>query len=161
MAQDDRGNDGAAAALTQFFEMQGQALREMFSAATSGRPAGVDELGLKSFVPEGVDPAALGDGMAQWAASATQLQQLWLDFVTHQASKTADQAQSSASLLDPAQWLVISQSMLKQMPQDLFKAQGKLIEESMQLWQGVAERFMPKPARRRGRCCRSGWPASQ
>jgi len=145
MAQDNNNNADTAAALMQFFNMQGEALRQMLSAAASGQEAPSGELGLTSFMPEGVDPAALGDGIAEWAASATQLQRLWVDFVTHQASKSAGNAQSSTNLLDPAQWLVISQSMISQMPQDLFKAQGKLFEESMQLWHGMAERFMPKP----------------
>ncbi|MFN7159295.1 MAG: PHA/PHB synthase family protein, partial [Erythrobacter cryptus] len=44
--------------------------------------------------------------------------------------------------MDPAQWLVISQSMLGQMPKDLFAAQARLAQDSLQLWQGVAQQFI-------------------
>jgi polyhydroxyalkanoate synthase subunit PhaC len=118
--------------------MQGEAIRDMFGTGAGGLA------GAQGF-PEGLDPAALSGGMAEWAGTAAQLQQLWLDFLTWQAGKSAAKAQKGTNLLDPAQWLVISQSMLTQMPGDLFKAQGKLVEESMQLWQGMAERFIPKP----------------
>jgi polyhydroxyalkanoate synthase subunit PhaC len=146
MAQDNNGNDSASTALQKFFAMQGDAMKAMFTAASGEagvRPDGAT--GMAAFLPEGVDPAVLGGSMAEWTASAAQLQQLWLDFVTWQAGRTAQKAQSSANLFDPAQWLVISQSMLAQMPQDMVKAQSKFMEESLQLWQGMAERFMPSP----------------
>ena len=49
-------------------------------------------------------------------------------------------------MLDPAQWLVISQSMLGQMPkglmpQEMFKASAKLAQDQMQLWSGVMQSF--------------------
>lgn len=149
MASAEDSNEIMSAALEKFVAGQGKALREMFGAALGGGLGAAGSPKLMPLLSEGVDPAALGGGMAEWAASAAQLQQMWLDFVTWQAGKTAEKAKTSANLLDPAQWLVISQSMLSQMPNapfnDLFKAQGRLVEESLQLWQSMAERFMQTP----------------
>lgn len=141
MANAEDSNEILNAALGQFMAMQGEAIRDMFGMGAGGASG----MTMPQGFPEGLDPAALSGGMAEWAGTAAQLQQLWLDFLTWQAGKSAEKAQKGANLLDPAQWLVISQSMLTQMPTDLFKAQGKLVEESMQLWQGMAERFIPKP----------------
>ncbi|MGY6637773.1 MAG: PHA/PHB synthase family protein [Erythrobacter sp.] len=131
------------AALGQFMAAQGEALRGMMGMGAGG-PAGAGGLEMKPGFPEGMDPAVLAGGMTEWAGTAAQLQQLWLDFLTWQAGQSAEKAKAGTNLVDPAQWLVIAQSMVAQMPQDLFKAQGKLVEESLKLWQGMAERFLPK-----------------
>ena len=67
---------------------------------------------------------------------------MWLDFAAHQAGKAAEKATRGTNPLDPAQWLVISQSMLGQMPKDLMATQAKLAQDSLQLWQGVAQQFL-------------------
>jgi polyhydroxyalkanoate synthase subunit PhaC len=144
MAGAEDSNEIMSAALGKFFDVQREAVREMFGGAIGSGP-GAYGLKLQPFLPEGVDPAMLGTDLTQWTASAAQLQQMWLDFLTWQAGKTAEKTQCSANLLDPAQWLVISRSMLSQMPNDLFKAQGKLIGESLQLWHGMTESFMRAP----------------
>ena len=51
-----------------------------------------------------------------------------------------------AAMVDPAQWLVISQSMLGQMPkglmpQQMFDASAKMAQDQMQLWTGVMQSF--------------------
>ncbi|MFN3990520.1 MAG: PHA/PHB synthase family protein [Erythrobacter sp.] len=147
MAKTQDSDEIMNAALGQFMAAQSEALRGMMGigAAGAGGPAAAGGTELKPGFPEGLDPAVLAGGMAEWAGTAAQLQQLWLDFLTWQAGKSAEKAQAGAGLLDPAQWLMISQSMLTQIPSDLFKAPAKLIEESVQLWQGMAERFIPKP----------------
>lgn len=151
MAKAPDSDDIMNAALGQFMAAQGQAWREMMSMGASNPdgPAAAGGVKLKPGFLDGLDQAALASemagGMTEWAGTAAQLQQLWLDFLTWQAGQSAEKTQArGANLLDPAQWLVIAQSMLTQMPQDLFKAQGKLVEESMQLWQGMAQRFLPK-----------------
>jgi polyhydroxyalkanoate synthase len=146
MSKADESNEIMTAALGQFMAAQTEAMRELMGMATpgAGGPAGTGALKLPAGFREGLDPAMLTGGMAEWAGTAAQLQQLWLDFLTWQAGQTAQKAHKGTNLLDPAQWLVISQSMLTQMPGDLFKAQGKLVEESMQLWQGMAARFIPQ-----------------
>lgn len=150
MANADDSNEILSAAFGQFMNQmmaaQGEAVRGLMGTGSDevGGPAGAGGLNLKAGFPEGIDPATLTGGMAEWAGTATQLQQLWLDFLTWQASQSAEKAQHSKGLQGPAQWMVIAQSMLTQMPGDLLKAQGKLVEESMQLWQGMAERFIPK-----------------
>lgn len=118
----------AGEGLKDFLGMQGDAMREMFAGQ-----------GLEPLLGQGLEA---GD-MAEWAATAAQLQQLWLDFATHQAQSAADKATkgAGAGLLDPAQWLVISQSMLGQLPKGMFDASAKLAQDQMQLWSGVMQSF--------------------
>lgn len=137
------GAQAAAESIRGFLDMQGEAMREMFSAALGGSGGGsgggaATSEALQAMMPQGLDAGELGE----WAAAATQLQQLWLDFAAYQASQAAEKAVTGANPLDPAQWLVISQSMLGQMPKDLFAAQARLAQDSLQLWQGVAQSFL-------------------
>ncbi len=157
MPSAEDSNEIMRAALQKFFDVQSSAMQGMFgNALTSGaasvrHAAGANEAASSSgpILPQGFDPAMLGGDVAEWTASATQLQQLWLDFLGWQANQTAEKAHKNANLLDPAQWLVISQSMLAQLPNsplgDMFKAQGKLMGETLQLWQGMTERFAQMP----------------
>lgn len=118
----------AGESLKGFFDMQSEALREMLGGAAGGALPG-----------QGLDA---GD-MAEWASTAAQLQQLWLDFATHQAQAAAEKAAkgAGAGLMDPAQWLVISQSMLGQMPKGILETSTKLAQDQMQLWTGVMQSF--------------------
>ena len=113
--------------LKGFFDMQGEAFREMMGAE-----------GFDSLMAKGMETGEL----TEWAATATQLQQLWLDFATHQTQAAAEKAAKGGNMLDPAQWLVISQSMLGQMPKGMFEASAKLAQDNMQLWSGVMQSFV-------------------
>ncbi|MFY8047415.1 MAG: PHA/PHB synthase family protein [Erythrobacter sp.] len=136
MADENETGFGAGAeGLKGFFDMQGEAMRELFAGALGGNLAPEQ---LKTMMPQGVNVGELGE----WASAATQLQQLWLDFAAYQASQAAEKATKGTNPLDPAQWLVISQSMLGQMPKGLFDAQARLAQDSLQLWQGVAQSFL-------------------
>lgn len=132
---DDTGFGAGADSLKGFLDMQGEAMRELFANALGGQ-FGSEQL--KGMMPQGVDPGELGE----WASAATQLQQLWLDFAAYQATRAAEKATKGATPLDPAQWLTITQGMLGQMPKGLFEAQAKLTQDSLQLWQGVAQSFL-------------------
>ena len=137
MAQDNDLMAAAGESLKGFFDMQGEALREM--------------LGGKA--PESLMGAGMAPGeMAEWAATAAQLQQLWLDFATHQTHTAAEKAAkgAGAGLMDPAQWLVMSQAMLGQMPKGLFEASAKLAQDQMQLWSGVMQSFAAGAAKGMG-----------
>jgi polyhydroxyalkanoate synthase len=114
----------AGEGLKGFFDMQSEAMRLMMRGP-----------GVESLMGRGLET---GD-LAEWTATAAQLQQVWLDFATHQARSAADKAREGGNLLDPAQWLVISQSMLAQMPKGLFEAQARLAQDQMQLWSGVMQ----------------------
>ncbi|MDZ4140222.1 MAG: class I poly(R)-hydroxyalkanoic acid synthase [Erythrobacter sp.] len=127
MADDNNPMAGAGESLKGFFDMQGNAMREMMSGK-----------GIESLLPQGIDAGELGE----WASASAQLQQLWLDFATHQAQAAATKAAKGANTLDPAQWLVLSQSMLGQLPKGLFDAQARLAQDSLKLWSGVMERFV-------------------
>ncbi|HEY6965645.1 MAG TPA: class I poly(R)-hydroxyalkanoic acid synthase [Erythrobacter sp.] len=128
MAQDTDPMAAAGEALKGFFDMQGEAMRELMGAE-----------GAESLMPQGM---AAGD-MAEWAATGAQLQQLWLDFATYQTTAAAEKAAkgAGASLLDPAQWLVVTQGMLGQLPKGMFEASAKLAQDQMQLWTGVMQSF--------------------
>ena len=128
MAQDTDPMAAAGEALKGFFDMQGEAMRELMGAEG----------------PESLMAQGLGAGdMAEWAATGTQLQQLWLDFATYQTTAAAEKAAkgAGASLLDPAQWLVVTQGMLGQLPKGMFEASAKLAQDQMQLWTGVMQSF--------------------
>ncbi|MDZ4275334.1 MAG: class I poly(R)-hydroxyalkanoic acid synthase [Erythrobacter sp.] len=127
MADDNNPMAGAGESLKGFFDMQGNAMREMMSGK-----------GIESLLPQGIDAGEL----AEWASASAQLQQLWLDFATHQAQAAATKAAKGANALDPAQWLVLSQSMLGQLPKGLFDAQARLAQDSLKLWSGMMERFV-------------------
>ncbi|MET4132981.1 polyhydroxyalkanoate synthase [Porphyrobacter sp. MBR-155] len=127
MADDNNPMAGAGESLKGFFDMQGNAMREMMSGK-----------GIESLLPQGIDAGELGE----WASASAQLQQLWLDFATHQAQAAATKAAKGTNALDPAQWLVLSQSMLGQLPKGLFDAQARLAQDSLKLWSGVMERFV-------------------
>ncbi|MFL0355636.1 PHA/PHB synthase family protein [Erythrobacter sp. GH1-10] len=142
MAQNDGNNPFAAGEpFRAFFDMQGEAMREMFAQAMPGSGSGSGEaLGasLKGMLPEGVSAGDLGE----WAKAGTELQQMWLEFMGHQAKKAAKKSTEGKNLLDPAQWLVISQSMVEQFPKGAFDAQARLAQDSLALWKGVFERFV-------------------
>lgn len=131
MADDNNPMAAAGESLKGFFDMQGNAMRDMMSGA-----------GIESLLPKGSDAGELGE----WASASAQLQQMWVEFAAHQAAATAAKAAKGGNMLDPAQWLVLSQSMVSQlskgMPQGLIAAQAKLAQDQMQLWQGVMERFV-------------------
>lgn len=116
--------------LKSFLDMQSEAFREMMSGKAP-----------ESLVGAGVPGGLEAGDLAEWAATAAQLQQLWLDFATHQAHAASEKARSGTNLMDPAQWLVMSQAMLGQMPKGLFEASGKLMQDQMQLWSGVMQSF--------------------
>ncbi len=134
MAQDGDLMAAAGDSLKGFLDMQSEALRAMMG------DAGADSLP-EALMAKGIDPA----DMTEWAATAAQLQQLWLDFATHQAQAAAEKAgqggMAGANLFDPAQWLVISQSMLGHMPKGMFEASAKLAQDQMQLWTGMMQSF--------------------
>jgi polyhydroxyalkanoate synthase len=125
--------------LKAFFDMQAKAMRDMFAQAVPGGSTNPGDIAaLTGAMPGGIGAGDLGE----WAKASGELQQMWLEFATHQAKSAASNAAKGKNLLDPAQWLVISQSMLKQVPTGAFEAQAKLAQDSLQLWQGVFERFV-------------------
>jgi polyhydroxyalkanoate synthase len=120
-----------------FFDMQGEAMRTMLAGAL---PSGSGTQGAAPLMPEGLDAGDIGE----WAKAGAQLQEMWLDFAAHQAQAAAQRATGGldpAAMLDPAQWLVISQSMLEQMPKGLFDAQARLAQGSFEMWQSVLARL--------------------
>ncbi len=124
------------APLSAMLEMQGKAMREMFASA-SGDPdaamAGADN----SLLNLGLSKAHETKDLGEWAKAGAQMQQMWLEFLAGKAQGIAQQATKDRNLLDPAQWLLVAQSMAKQIPVGTFEAQTKLAKESAQLWQSV------------------------
>jgi polyhydroxyalkanoate synthase len=129
-----------------FFDMQGEAMRTMFTGALPAGGLTGDAGGKQAFAPglpglENMDASQLGE----WTKAGSQLQQMWLDFMGHQARvashKASGEGMNLGAMLDPAQWMVISQGMLKQMPRGLFDAQAKLAQDSFEVWQSVLGRM--------------------
>jgi polyhydroxyalkanoate synthase len=138
MAQnDDSTTMDPMAAMQAFFGQQGQQMQEMFAQLTEkGADGGALEK-LKAMMPDAINPADL----AEWGKASAQLQKMWLEFAAHQATKVAEKAGQSKGLIDPAQWLLISQSMVKQLPSGLVNAPTKLAQDSLALWQSVFQNF--------------------
>lgn len=145
--QDDKEPGGGEmfenmASLTSFFDRQNKAMRDMFAQVLTtgdeGDGGGADGPNLfTSLLPKGFDTGEIGE----WAKASSEMQQMWLEFVTEKAKTAAGKSAQSKALLDPAQWLIMSQSILKQVPTGAFEAQTRLAQESLQLWRGVLERF--------------------
>jgi len=131
-----------------FFDMKGDAMKAMFAGALPGMTGGMGRDAemkgdgvLAATFPDGVDISDLGE----WAKAGAQLQQMWLEFAGEQAREAAEKATSGAggasAMLDPTQWLVISQSMMQQLPKGIIEAQAQLAQDSFQVWQGVLGRM--------------------
>ncbi|MEL7444617.1 MAG: class I poly(R)-hydroxyalkanoic acid synthase [Pseudomonadota bacterium] len=110
-----------------FFDMQGEAMREMFAQSMPGKGHG--EATFPSL-PQGGE-------ITDWAKAGGELQKLWLEFLAYQAKEAAEKVTEGNNPLDPAQWLLMSQSLLKQVSDGPLQSSAKLAQESMQLWQGV------------------------
>ena len=111
-----------------FFDMQGEAMREMFGQAGSALPG----LGM----PGAAGSMGTGD-MAEWAKVAGELQSMWLEFV----AERTQQSSGTGSPIDPAQWMLMTQSLAKQVPMAPVEAMQKLAGDTMAIWQGVFSRF--------------------
>lgn len=72
-----------------------------------------------------------------WAGVTARLQQLWLQFLTEQATKP----QNAMAYLDPARWVALAQGWAKAMPLADPARQKALFDEGMALWQGVLAQF--------------------
>jgi poly[(R)-3-hydroxyalkanoate] polymerase subunit PhaC len=147
----DKKNDGgeagfsfdnvfpSGAPLSSLMEMQGEAMRSLFSQFSSGMGEGSPVP--TPTLPEGISAGDMGD-LGEWAKAAGEMQAMWLKFITNQAGKAAKGSGLGKNLLDPAQWLLVSQSMVKTLPGDLAKSQAKLAGDAMQLWQGVSKQML-------------------
>ena len=84
---------------------------------------------------------------AHWAQVAAQLQTMWLEFQAEQALKSAAAPALplglplAVPLGDPAQWLGVMDSWVRQMPLAQPEAQQRLWDHTLTLWQGVLGQF--------------------
>ena len=113
------GSDTTAqdqAPLAAFFDMQSEAMREIFGQA----------------LPQ--------DGMVavDWGSVAGRLQSMWFEFLREKASG----AGTDENPFDPASWMTFAKGLAQSDPFGLFAAQQKLAQESMSLWQGVLGNFL-------------------
>ena len=123
-----------------FFKIQEEAMKTLLASGVPSAGTTASAPPIAEFFAQDGQAGDLGE----WAKASAELQHMWLEFATHQAKQAAEKAAAGlsnpANLLDPAQWLVISQSMLQQMPKGLFEAQAKLAQDSFEMWQGVLGR---------------------
>ena len=129
--------------MNPFSSAPSEAMTNMIASAFPGHGASGSESAsaISDFFPAVSDDSDLGD----WAKAGAQLQQMWLNFIGHQASeavgKVTSGVQRPTNLIDPAQWLLISQSMVQQMPKGLFEAQARLAQDSFEMWRGLLGRM--------------------
>ncbi|WP_298336423.1 alpha/beta fold hydrolase [uncultured Erythrobacter sp.] len=127
------------APLNSLMEKQGEAMRALFGQVTSGHSPGTATP--IASLPEGMEPSDFGD-LAEWTKASAEMQQMWFTFVMGQATKVAAKGASGKNLLDPAQWLLVSQSMVKTLPEDILKKGAKATGDVMKFWQSVASQMM-------------------
>lgn len=135
---DEKSNSGSAQQepFQAFFDMQGEAMREMLGAWLPGAMT-------QSAAQTGADQGASGSAdLAGWARAASEIQALWLDFLGEQARQISE----GAAATDPAQWLLMAQSLGKQAQSESLMQPARMAEETMQLWQSVFARFVPSEA---------------
>ena len=118
---------GGSEPFRAFFDMQGEAMREMMGQLAPGK------FGTK-FPGATLDP---GD-MAEFANVAREIQAMWFKFM---AERSQDN-ESNTNPFDPAQWLTLAQGMAKQIPTDPIDTAQRLAKDSMEIWQGVLGSFL-------------------
>ncbi len=102
--------------LAGFFDMQGEAMRELWG----------------QFAPAAAPVTEDQGEVSGWSDTAQKMQAMWFDFVREKASA----ASSGSGALDPTQFMLMSQGWVKA-AQDGMATQARLAEEGMKLWQGV------------------------
>ena len=113
-----------------FFDMQGEAMREMIRMTTPE--------GLSSLTQGMTDSSQFSSGDLQdWARTASELQSMWLDFVKEKAGDAA----SNPTAFDTAQWTLFTQSLAKQMPFSPLEEAQKFAGDALAMWQSVFNNF--------------------
>lgn len=134
---------GSIEPLRSLMDMQSKALSAIFNPTKNAAKPGGEGLSTLPSLTDSLANAGLESGeLAQWAKAGSELQRMWLEFVTKQAAKSANSASSGKNLLDPAQWLLMSQSMAKALPENFLASQANLASKSMQFWQSVASQMI-------------------
>ncbi|TWJ09196.1 PHA/PHB synthase family protein [Altererythrobacter ishigakiensis] len=118
---------GGSEPFRAFFDMQGEAMREMMGQLAPGK------FGAR-FPGAALDP---GD-MAEFANVAREIQAMWFKFMTERSQDN----ESNTNPFDPAQWLTLAQGMAKQIPTDPIDTAQRLAKDSMEIWQGVLGSFL-------------------
>lgn len=118
---------GVAGPMRAFFDMQGEAMRELASSF-----AGKASIG--NFIP---GQELSGDEVASWAATANELKDIWLEFVREQGRQEGD----NANPFDPMRWMLMTETLAKQVPTGPFALQAKLAGDTIAMWQSVFKRF--------------------
>jgi polyhydroxyalkanoate synthase len=144
---DDKENSGPGkgfpfetiAPFGSLLEKQSEAMSAMFSRLSPGGSR--DQSQLSPLLPDGVDPKQYGD-LGEWTKAGAEMQQMWFNFVAGQAAKAAQGSGLGKNLLDPAQWLLVSQSMVKTLPGDIVQSQAKLAGNALQFSQGLASQML-------------------
>ena len=110
MARDTDNTATLESPFAAFFDMQGEAMREMFGEASPQDAfAGTD-----------------------WAGVSNKLQALWFDFIRDQSPGMAEH-----NPFDPSHWMTFAKGLAQADPMTMFTANQKLVHDSVELWQTV------------------------
>ncbi|WP_427964631.1 PHA/PHB synthase family protein [Altererythrobacter sp.] len=123
--------NGQSEPFRAFFDMQGEAMREMFGQVL---PEGTPGAAVDSAIPTGLS----AEDVTEWAKTASELQTMWFEFVSEKAREQA----SKSDPMDPAQWMMMAQSMARQVPGAPLDTAQKLAGDAMAVWQSVFQRFV-------------------
>jgi len=114
-----------------FFEMQSEAMRELLS-----------QFGVLGSAEAAQGAASLSpEELNQWSQSASELQQMWFSFLQEKAGEAAN-SNDTLGALDPAKWMLLTQSLTKQFMGSSVEAAQQVAGDSAALWQGVFSQFI-------------------
>ncbi|NVE95861.1 PHA/PHB synthase family protein [Altererythrobacter lutimaris] len=119
----------ATGPMRAFFDMQGEAMRELAGGLS-------DKLPLVNLLK---GTAGDSEEAATWAATAQELKDIWLEFVQQQSADKGNE--SGANPFDPMRFMLMTESLAKQVPSGPFALQAKLAGDTMAMWQSVFQRF--------------------
>ena len=134
MSDDKLTWNNTAGAFRAFFDMQGEAMRELAGEVAVASP----------FASLTRTSDADQEDMASWAATAQELKDIWLEFVQDQAANGS--GTEHANPFDPMHFMLMTETLAKQLPTAPFALQAKLAGDTMAMWQSVFKRFGTNPA---------------
>jgi polyhydroxyalkanoate synthase subunit PhaC len=122
--------EGPAKLLQAFYapwQAMGQAVGQTIGQMPGGQAAAGSPAALSGTAPLTPEEAQ------HWMRVGAQLQGLWLQFLTEQATRP----QNALAYLDPGRWMAFAQRWAKQMPFADPEKQKELWEEGLAVWQAV------------------------
>ena len=121
MAKNTTASQDPADIFSELLKVQGETARHIMAQFMPG---------IEQAVPE-------GDAVSEWSKSATDLQQLWLDF--HEQQGLSDH--TPPFMADPSQWFEYLETFYRHMPLANPDKQQELWQQGIELWEDVLGQY--------------------